>query len=509
MNLSTEKQPSKLRLLAVVNVFRQAQFSLSVAANLLKVPARVLPEPKVLCKERNPVVRNGSWNMSESKFNAGGELKTWNFIVVNPGPGNALNNAKAALPVVKKFGAMLRRCGVNAGNVMSGAEIRLRGPDDPSLDNFMKSAAGNVKILLVILPSVNTSLYSRIKSCGDLRHGIHTVCVVGDKFANPRGQDQYFGNVALKFNLKLGGHNQLVEPSRLGIINEDKTMIVGIDVTHPSPGSTGAAPSIAGMVASIDKNVSQWPGILRLQSEARQEMVSEVQEMFKSRLHLWKQAGKHKTFPENILIYRDGVSEGQYKKVVDEEIPLFRQACREVYSGPEQKAGLPRLTVIIVSKRHHTRFYPTDEKDADRGSNNPAGTVVDRGITEAGAWDFYLQAHTAIQGTARPAHYFVVLDEIFRGRGAKPPARNVADVVEGLSQALCYTYGRATKAVSICAPVYYADILCERARVYLKEVYDASPAASVAGSAGPGAGTGVSSRDIEVHAKLKNSMFYI
>lgn len=78
-----------------------------------------------------------------------------------------------------------------------------------------------------------------------------------------------------------------------------------------------------------------------------------------------------------------------------------------------------------------------------------------------------------------------MLDEIFRSKyanGVPLPHRNVADVVESLSQALCYTYGRATKAVSICAPVYYADILCERARVYLKDVYDASPTASGAGS---------------------------
>lgn len=31
----------------------------------------------------------------------------------------------------------------------------------------------------------------------------------------------------------------------------------------------------------------------------------------------------------------------------------------------------------------------------------------------------------------------------------------------------CYGFGRATKAVSICPPAYYADILAERGRCYL------------------------------------------
>jgi hypothetical protein len=44
----------------------------------------------------------------------------------------------------------------------------------------------------------------------------------------------------------------LLDPSRRGLINEDKTMVVGIDIMHPSPGSAPNAPSVAGMVASLD-----------------------------------------------------------------------------------------------------------------------------------------------------------------------------------------------------------------------------------------------------------------
>jgi hypothetical protein len=378
----------------------------------------------------------------------------------------------------------------------------------------MIQRAAAIDLLLVILPSATSPSYYRIKSYGDVQFGLHTVCVVADKLAKPNGQDQYFNNVALKFNLKLGGQNQLVETGRLGILNEDKTMVVGIDVTHPSPGSVKTAPSIAGMVASIDRHVSQFPGILRVQSEARQEMVSDMKDMLKSRLRLWLTLGKHKTLPENILIYRDGVAETQYQQVLDQELTLFREACKEEYPATAQKAGLPRLTIVVVSKRHHTRFYPTTPGDADRSANAPAGTVVDRGVTEAGSWDFYLQAHAAIQGTARPAHYAVILDEIFRPhyrkKGVPPPYRNVSDVVESLSQALCYTYGRATKAVSICAPVYYAHVLCERARVYLKDVYDATPTGSGAGSVAGWQGGGVIGNDqVLVHERLRNSMFYI
>ncbi|EEU33537.1 uncharacterized protein NECHADRAFT_89387 [Fusarium vanettenii 77-13-4] len=185
--------------------------------------------------------------------------------------------------------------------------------------------------------------------------------------------------------------------------------------------------------------------------------------------------GYHQSLPKNILVYRDGVSEGQYDKVVNEELPRLRKACTEVYPASDQKRGLPHFTIVIVGKRHHTRFYPTKETDADRSGNPKPSTIIDRGVTEAHNWDFFLQAHAAIQGTARPGHYIIVLDEIFRARYAKalpPEFNNVADVLEDLTQSLCYMYGRTTKAVSLCMPAYYADIVCERTRCYLSGVFD-------------------------------------
>lgn len=160
----------------------------------------------------------------------------------------------------------------------------------------------------------------------------------------------------------------------------------------------------------------------------------------------------------------------------------------------------------MVGKRHHTRFYPLKEKDMDinKSGNLKAGTVVDRGVTEEGLWDFFLQSHNVLQGTGRPAHYVVVLDEVFRAR-AKGTGIDVANEVEKLTQALCYTFGRATKAVSICTPAYYADILCERARLYYSDLFKGgrvktNTVASV-GDHGPG--------PIEIHERLRNTMFYL
>lgn len=408
---------------------------------------------------------------------------------------------------VAEFHKALQEVGITAAAPTPAQRVMISGPDDTKIETGFKKLPSDPRqanFVLVILPFKDTPLYNRVKHVGDVKLGIHTVCVVASKFA--KGSSQYFANVALKFNLKLGGINQLVDNPRLGIVNEDKTMVVGVDVTHPSPGSAPNAPSVVGIVASVDKWLGQWPADLRIQ-ESRKEMASELDSMLKSRLHLWKTQGKHTAFPENLLVYRDGVSEGQYATVLDAELPLLRKACAELYPPPDTKKGLPRITIVIVGKRHHTRFYPTTTSGADNSSNPKNGTVVDRGVTEARNWDFFLQSHTALQGTARPAHYYIVLDEIFAKRKVSPPLQNVADVLEDLTHSMCYLFGRATKAVSICPPAYYADILCERARCYLSGLFDVgTPAQSVAGEGG---NTDARTEDVLIHPNLRNTMFYV
>lgn len=495
--------------------FFKRSFGLRIAQGLVKIPGRILAGPKVIYKgnqSANP--RFGSWNMIDFKFNAGASLSKWSYLMMSLPDLQDSFDQKSLGAVITEFYQVLKRMGLSVPPPLPGQRLLLQHPDDNAISSILQRAAGTLDLLYIILPQPNTTLYKRIKTLADKNFGIHTICSMGSKLAKDRGRDQYLANIALKFNLKLGGINQVVESRNLGIVDQNKTMVVGIDVTHPSPGSSAEAPSISAMVASIDKFLGQWPAILRIQ-RARQENVDDLTEMFKSRLDLWKTRGKHTVLPENILIYRDGVSEGQYDMVLSQELPQLRRACEQVYPPPDTKRGLPRFTIIICGKRHKTRFYPTTEQNCDRSGNTNPGTVVDRGVTEARNWDFFLQAHAALQGTARPCHYYIVHDEIFRQIYAKsipPQFQNIADVVEDLTHNMCYLFGRATKAVSLCPPAYYADLACERARCYLASLFDTpspSAAPSVTGLSTTEGRWQPSTNDVQIHPKLKDTMFYV
>lgn len=61
-------------------------------------------------------------------------------------------------------------------------------------------------------------------------------------------------------------------------------------------------------------------------------------------------------------------------------------------------------------------------------------------------FDFFLQAHAGLQGTTRPTHYTVVHDDnAFK-----------SDQLQGLTYGMAYLFARATKAVSLVPPAYYA-----------------------------------------------------
>ena len=445
-------------------------------------------------------------------------------------------STKGLVPVDEAFGNFkksLEETGIKLGGPNAPDYMKLKDVSE-KLQNWIYSCRHEYKldVVVVMLPYKDTHLYNLIKRIGDVDVGIHTICVVRQSFCKRdkkrREEDKYdnkqtFANIALKANLKLQGLNHELPEGFLGIIEEGKTMVVGIDVTHPSPGSESDCPSVAAMVASIDQKLGQWPAALSLQYrpretsdprkpwekklDPRQEMVSEIGLMLGSRLDLW--CKKHSDVaPENILIYRDGVSEGQYEAVLEMELKRMEDYCANYYRKRNQYP--PQFTLIVVAKRHHTRFFTQGrERDKETGlwvsrKVNPVnGTVVDTGVTDDQTWDFFLQSHTPLQGTARPAHYIVLLNQIF-GKPADGPkdCKNTADVVERITHNMCYMYSRATKAVSYCPAAYFADRACERGRVYLSRFFNRDPTQE-------GPVNKATDNDIKVKEPLTDTMFYI
>lgn len=135
--------------------------------------------------------------------------------------------------------------------------------------------------------------------------------------------------------------------------------------------------------------------------------------MVKDRLIAWKESHDN-DLPDNIIYFRDGVSSSHYRKVCTQELEAIKEAYRSARKDSGEKPKNLNLTAVVVTKRHHTRFYPLNERDGDRygNGNTKPGTCVDKLVTSPYYQDFFLQSHSGIKGTARPTHYFVLENSI-------------------------------------------------------------------------------------------------
>jgi eukaryotic translation initiation factor 2C len=195
-----------------------------------------------------------------------------------------------------------------------------------------------------------------------------------------------------------------------------------------------------------------------VQLKERQEMMTQIDAMMVEVLKAYYKNNQNK-LPDHIIYYRDGVSEGQFNSVLEEEVERMEMAFDVVTQMTKRPTPYrPKITLIIVQKRHHTRIRPQFSEDArGRMGNVPAGTTVDTTITHPYDFDYFLASHEGIQGTTKPAHYYVIRDD--KGLGA--------DELFKITFFLCHTYANCTRSISIPTPVMYAHKTAFRARSYI------------------------------------------
>lgn len=274
-------------------------FGIKVDAKMTVIEARILTPPVLTYgKNASQNTDGGAWNMRGKTFAKANKVTSWSFL--------KLGNVQLTPKHIEDFKAQLKNYGLGneAPKIDQGFTKALPGGEDPNdiavRDIFKIISEAGLNIILVVLPFKDPIIYARVKFWGDTKAGVHTVCVLSEKL--DKGPN-YWANVALKFNLKMGGVNQVLQ-KKLGFLDAGDTMLVGIDVTHPAPKSMLKTPSIAGVVASCDPLYGQYPGSIRCQ-ESRQEMVSNLDSMMEERLRLWmrKNGGR---CPKNLMVYRDG-----------------------------------------------------------------------------------------------------------------------------------------------------------------------------------------------------------
>ncbi|KAI0404747.1 Piwi domain-containing protein [Xylaria palmicola] len=426
-----------------------AEFGIRISGNMQVTNARLLKNPEVAFAgaKHNPGV-SGRWDLRGKRFLEPNQkqIKSWGLVVC----GNACTKQDAEA-FASKFTQTYRNHGGNIGVPLHVIQVPFSvghyGQICQQAWNMIGSKFKNFpQMIFFVVPNKNNLNYDRIKKSMDCRFCTPSQVLQGGHVK--KANAQYMSNVAMKVNAKLGGVTcKVASPTPTSPFFQCPTMMIGLDISHAAPASDTA--SVAAMTVSMDKNATRFAAACETNGWREEALRPDIcQAIFPRLLRHW--ISIHKTAPQHVYFFRDGVAEGQFRSVMDTEVNGIRQAFRE------SNAGNPKMTVIIATKRHHIRFFPkpNDQSTGDRNANPLPGTLVERDATHPHHFDFYLCSHVAIQGTARPVHYQVIHDDA-----------NVApDQLQAMIYQQCYQYARSTTPVSLHPAVYYAHVAAARAR---------------------------------------------
>lgn len=259
-------------------------FGISISGQMALVPGRVLPPPRVMYSQKvQEIDARASWNLRSVKFSQGATLSKWAVLLIKDGNNRAEFDGLSDPELQKTIFGFKKMCTTSGMNMRSDArmlEVQLppKSKDEPTrkraiqaIRNAIVSLSEKPELILVLLSSGDKHIYSGLKHLCDVWLDVHTVCVHQEKIRREKGQLQYFANVALKLNMKLGGVNHDLDQESMRWLRQEPTMLVGMDVTHPGPGSVKGTPSIAAVVASVDDKYAQFPASLNIQ-ETRKEV---------------------------------------------------------------------------------------------------------------------------------------------------------------------------------------------------------------------------------------------
>ncbi|KXS20382.1 Piwi-domain-containing protein [Gonapodya prolifera JEL478] len=425
---------------------------------MVKVAGRVLPAP-ALSYGRNKVLepRTGAWNLARTAYLSPAAMPSYGYVLM-------CSDYDMSEDGLWELDTRIRQTFGETGMQIAHADdvAYVRMGQQVNIASFQQAVTNVIARCAQVFPGttrpgllffiVNVRHnYELIKSVMDREVGIPSQ-VMQARNLKKQGNSltQYLANVSLKVNTKLGGVNQMLKEPPAPFVTDD-IIVMGADVSHYTGDDK---PSIAALVATINPQLTKYFPSVRLQSN-KTEVIEKMQDIIKDSLLAYYRTNGGKK-PKRVLFYRDGVSEGQFQIVYDNEIKAMKRAFAAL-----EKDYNPHVTFTVMTKRHKTKIFVANPNPdtTDRSGNALPGTVVDTTITHPYEYDFFLMSHAGIQGTSRPAHYYVLLDE-----------NNLSsDIMQQFTYRLCYVYSRATRSVSLIPPTYYAHLLAYRVRIYVNQ----------------------------------------
>ncbi|XP_046871685.1 piwi-like protein 2 [Hypomesus transpacificus] len=333
------------------------------------------------------------------------------------------------------------------GKVAGPMGVRLNRPvrvelRDDRTETYVKSihsqltSEPNLQMVVCIITGNRDDLYSAIKKLCCAQSPVPSQVINARTISQPQKLRSIAQKIMLQMNCKLGGELWTVN------VPLKHLMVIGVDVHHDA---SRKHQSVMGFVASLNSLLTRWYSRVTFQMP-HEEIINGFRVCLLAALQKYYEANH--SFPEKIVVYRDGVSDGQLKMVELYEVPQLLK-CFEALPNYE-----PKLTFVVVQKRISTTLYSCS---GDRFGTSLPGTVLDHTVTNREWVDFYLMAHQVRQGCGLPTHYISVYNS----------AKLTPDHMQRLTFKMCHMYWNWPGTIRVPAPCKYAHKLAFLSGQYL------------------------------------------
>ncbi|KAG5323893.1 PIWI protein, partial [Acromyrmex heyeri] len=390
--------------------------------NLLEFPGRLLNSERLLFADNRYInSSNGDWtrDMQKTRMLKSTALRHWIVLVT-----------ERDMHVVHKFIETLLF-------VSHGIAFRV---DQPRIQTIRDDKAGtyaeNLEYILsksapdlvfCVVSNNRSDRYAAIKKKCCLDRPVPSQVFL-QKNLSGRNTMTIATKVAIQMNCKLGGAPWTIENPLKGL------MVIGFDICHDT---NTKGKDFLTMVATVDQTLTQYFSSIAL-FHSNEDLGDQLCASVRKAIMAYKE--RNKAFPIHLVIYRDGVSEGQLRQVYENEVQKLEKALETLYYGPNFK-----LIFIIVTKKINVRLFDM----RGRNANPRTGTIVDDIITNPLRYDFFIVSQQVRQGTISPTSYNVIFDNT----GLE------VDVVQVVTYKLTHMYYNCSTTVRVPAPCHYAHKL--------------------------------------------------
>jgi aubergine-like protein len=360
-----------------------------------KIKGKLLDFPQIML-QRPMIPDRGNFIIKSQIYDQNASLRNW-MIVFNS------RDEELAFQFAHKLNECSKSLGIKVDKPkMQGISIAkdAKSIRDDEITKAIEKNAG-IGMVLVFLPKQNADrVYKKVKVYCNQVAGIPSQFFTNWSFKFTKNIENLSvaSKVLMQMCAKMKAKIWKVQTPVDVNVNGHQVMIVGADVFHKSMHE-----SVTSVVSSYDKDFCSYYSQTSVQKRKGDDTLYDIAEKVKLAARRYVKENKHP--PNIIVVYRDGVGQGQIESVREKELKSLIKGLQQEFNGKAVK-----LAYIIVTKRLSDRFFVSLQGQLD---NPQGGLIVDSDVVKEDQFDYFMvaQAVSRNQGTATPTNYNVIYND--------------------------------------------------------------------------------------------------